>query len=322
MTGGVCHCEEAAPTKQSGSAGLLLFARNDMNLSVRIPHHPPREPSLERGFNMRRFISIVAGFLFAFALGIPLLAREMYYHPPDRDKYVSLEVVGDERGTLSVLWPERYGRWDSHNFQGTLEASRGERYRLRLTNCTDSRIGLVIAVDGRNIISGDRSYQRPSESMYVLNPRQTGVFNGWRSGMSRENRFYFTSETDSYAGSWGDTSRLGFIEVSVFMERPRPEPIHPIFEKDQARSRSDNAPGASVQKSEESSPGTGYGEEIYSRVRETDFDPESFPAERISLKYEWPSAFHTQNDHRYHAPSPRYAPDEDDSGFAPPPPRR
>ena len=39
MTDGVCHCEEAAPTKQSGSAGLLRFARNDMNLSVRIPHH-------------------------------------------------------------------------------------------------------------------------------------------------------------------------------------------------------------------------------------------------------------------------------------------
>jgi len=39
MTDGVCHCEEAAPTKQSGSAGLLRFARSDMNLSVRIPHH-------------------------------------------------------------------------------------------------------------------------------------------------------------------------------------------------------------------------------------------------------------------------------------------
>jgi len=27
MTDGVCHCEKAAPTKQSGSAGLLRFAR-------------------------------------------------------------------------------------------------------------------------------------------------------------------------------------------------------------------------------------------------------------------------------------------------------
>jgi len=40
MTDGVCHCEEAAPTKQSGSAELLRFARNGMNLSLRIPHHP------------------------------------------------------------------------------------------------------------------------------------------------------------------------------------------------------------------------------------------------------------------------------------------
>jgi len=40
MTDGVCHCQEAAPRKQSGSAGLLRFARNDMSLSVRIPHHP------------------------------------------------------------------------------------------------------------------------------------------------------------------------------------------------------------------------------------------------------------------------------------------
>lgn len=282
---------------------------------------------------MRRVLLLTCGLACSFLLAIPLLARE-YYLPPSTDRYVEMEVVGDERGTLSASWFDRGGRWDSHNFQGTVEARRGERYRLRLFNCTDRRIGLVIAVDGRNIISGDRSYLRPSESMYVLNPRQTGVFNGWRSGRDRENRFYFTDESDSYSGRWGDTSRLGYIEVAVFLERPRPQPpYHPFLEKDRAESQ---APSAESKRKSESAarqgtlsdeylgrsrPGTGYGEGIYSHVHETDFDAESFSAERITVRYEWPEIYHHHGPGGYRVPSPRYLP-EDDSGFAPRPPGR
>src|SRR5271157_1214014 len=44
--------------------------------------------------------------------------------------------------------------------QGTyyyLEAFKDEKYSLKVTNRSGSRIGVIIAVDGRNIITGEKS---------------------------------------------------------------------------------------------------------------------------------------------------------------------
>ncbi len=273
---------------------------------------------------MRRlaFVGIVCCLV---GLAVPLVGREFRVdtccEPASR---VEVEVVGDERGTLPLFWPERGGRWDSGFLQGTVEARPGERYRLRIRNRTGGRIGLVVAVDGRNIISGVRSYLRPSESMYVLNPGQTGVFHGWRTGLSRENRFYFTSAADSYAGAWGDTSRLGTIEVAAFQERVRfrrlePSPCPPCFDKAKGKvapSVAQESRAGCVMPERDSRPGTGFGEEVFSRVQEIEFETESFPVERQVIRYEWPGS------RRRYEPPPRYLPEDDRSGFTPPPPRR
>jgi hypothetical protein len=269
-----------------------------------------------------RQVALLAVVCSLLGLAAPLVARE--FRPDGGGEPTSrleVEVIGDERGTLPLFWPDRGSRWSEGYWQGTVEARAGERYRLRIRNRTGGRIGLVIAVDGRNIISGDRSCLRSSESMYVLNPGQTAVFHGWRSGLSRENRFYFTTAEDSYAGAWGDTSRLGTIEVAAFQERARfrrltPLPSPPWY--DEARGKV--APAAPQRSRAEglacerdSRPGTGYGEEVYSRVQEIEFDAEPFPFERQLIRYEWPSG------RRRYEPAPRYLPEDDRSGFAPPP---
>ncbi|NLI78344.1 MAG: hypothetical protein GX442_18145 [Candidatus Riflebacteria bacterium] len=264
---------------------------------------------------------LVLGLVLLVA-AVPLLARDDWREPGCIPAgHVSLEVVGDERGTLPLWWPDRGGRWDDHYLQGTVEARQGERYRLRVANRTGGRIGLVIAVDGRNIISGERSFLRPSESMYVLNPHRSGTFSGWRSGLHSENRFYFTTARDSYSGAWGDTSRLGTIEVAVFQERYRSRRYEPpMYDQDAAKAAAPSAAGESnleCRPARDAGPGTGYGEEIHSRVYETEFDPEAFPSERQVIRYVWPGALRVDPE-----PPLRYTPEDDSSGFAPPPPRR
>ena len=81
------------------------------------------------------------------------------------------------RWRWSTWWPTypQYpldGRQGSSVFKAYVEAVRDQKYSVRIRNRGNQRIGVVIAVDGRNIISGDRSNLRPDERMYVLGPHQ------------------------------------------------------------------------------------------------------------------------------------------------------
>src|SRR5204863_2911720 len=80
-----------------------------------------------------------------------------------------------------------------------LLAEKGARYQVRVRNTTGERLGLVIAVDGRNIINGARSELARSEPMYVLAPYGTQDYAGWRANLDAINEFYFTDWSDSYA---------------------------------------------------------------------------------------------------------------------------
>jgi hypothetical protein len=108
------------------------------------------------------------------------------------------------------------------------EAVKGDHYRIQVRNRLDRRVGLVIAVDGRNIISGDKSWLRYNERMYILEPYGSGEFTGWRTAQDRINRFYFTDLPDSYAAAFGDESAMGVIAVAAYPEQRRYEPPVPI----------------------------------------------------------------------------------------------
>lgn len=167
-----------------------------------------------------------------------------------------------------------------------VEAARGERYSIRVSNRSNRRIGVVIAVDGRNIISGMRSYLRNTEPMYLIDPWETQTFEGWRTGMARTNRFFFTDASSSYAQKvFADGSAMGTIAVAAFYEK-QVTPVTPPFRrhKGEADDRS-LSEGSSSKRSEQA--GTGFGETTYSPAYEVPFEPESREAARVVLKYEW-----------------------------------
>ncbi len=196
-------------------------------------------------------------------------------------------------------------------YRAYVEAQPGMHYAIRVRNLTGERVGVVIAVDGRNIISGQRSRLRPNERMYILEPYGQYTYRGWRTGQNRVNRFYFTDAGGSYAAAWGDYSAMGVIALAVYHERRRPEARRPH--------------GPQIQRTPE--PGTGFGQTERSPSRQVAFNPEPHASGRWLVKYEWRDSLcqrgvincrpvHT------HQPGNRFWPDDDRGGYAPRPPRQ
>src|SRR4030043_1342653 len=100
------------------------------------------------------------------------------------------------------------------------EAVKGKRYSIQVANKSNRRIGIVIAVDGRNIIDGKKSDLKRNERMYIIGPYETNTFEGWRTGMDRTNRFTFTEQSNSYAEKvFADASAMGTIVLAVYGEK-------------------------------------------------------------------------------------------------------
>lgn len=229
---------------------------------------------------------------------------------------VSIEVIADRYGNLPVYPADAKA---SHTYRAYVEAVQGMHYAVRVRNNTNLRVGVVIAVDGRNILSGDQSFLNRNERMYVLEPYGSGLYEGWRTAKNQVNRFYFTEAPDSYAGAWGDYSAMGVIAVAVFPEK---RPLEPLYER---REHKDSMKRTDPMMPMTPQPGTGFGEGKYSPSVRVEFDPEDFPAEKHFLKYEWRETLCRKGiiDCRPpHNPYPHNRFWDDRSDYAPYPPHR
>ena len=230
------------------------------------------------------------------------------------------------------------------------EAIKGDHYRIEVKNRLNRRVGLVIAVDGRNIITGEKSWLKNHERMYILEPYGSGGFSGWRTGQDRVNRFYFTAVPDSYAAAFGDESAMGVIAVAVYPEVKHYEPPPRTFfqtpsyppaqecEDGVAAGRAESKAGASAApapaarsmkkeaaraESTLEGAGTGYGHKEYSPVQVVEFEPEKRAVAKIYIKYEWRATLCKLGVVRCELPL-RRPPNRlwDNDGYAPPPPGR
>ncbi len=155
---------------------------------------------------------VILVFMFLFILGLGRAEGKRY------PAALAVEVVSDERGMLTRYPADFHTRNTRRSY---VVARDEERYSIRVRNNSNHRIGLVIAVDGRNILSGKKSYLKSREKMYILEPYGVGTYSGWRTNRNRVHRFYFTGMSDSYAAAWGDTTAMGVIAVAAFKDRDR-----------------------------------------------------------------------------------------------------
>ena len=200
---------------------------------------------------------------------------------------VDVRVVSDEG--VEFARHKTYPRVTQEANYFYVEAVKGSRYSIQVTNRSGRRIGTVIAVDGRNIINGKKSDLKRDERMYIIGPYETNTFEGWRTAMDRTNRFYFTEPSDSYAEKvFADGSAMGTIAVAVYSEKV-PE-VPPCSQKS---SRLNEAPAGAAapahrpEQKKDKEAGTGFGETTYSPAQRVQFEPEHAPVDKVVLKYEW-----------------------------------
>lgn len=100
------------------------------------------------------------------------------------------------------------------------EAFAGRNYAVVLRNNSARRIGVLLTVDGLNVVNGEITRLSAGEPMYVLDPWETATIRGWRTSMNEVRRFVFVDEKRSYAERTGQAnSDMGWIRVLAFREQ-------------------------------------------------------------------------------------------------------
>jgi hypothetical protein len=239
---------------------------------------------------------------------------------------VVVDIVGADGRTFHEIPLNMDGSPRDGVLRSYLQAEKGARYAVRVRNTGGERIGLVIAVDGRNIINGRKSELRRDEPMYVLDAWDTRSYAGWRASLDAINEFYFTDWRDSYAEAFGDRSARGVIAVAVYREVAPPPPVHLRGEHE---NREDASPAASAAPADgvreksarrADSAGTGHGDRRIDRAIEVNFVAQERAERRHFIKYEWRETLCRKQVVDCGEPNRFW--DESVLGFAPAPPRR
>jgi hypothetical protein len=126
------------------------------------------------------------------------------------------------------------------------QAYAGRNYSLVLRNNSAERVGVLISVDGLNVVSGSKSGLRGTEPMYVLGPYESATIDGWRTSLNDIRRFVFVDEARSYASRTGQANGdMGWIRVLAFREQQAFwQPRGKVVGGRQNEFRGDNAPRA------------------------------------------------------------------------------
>ncbi len=234
--------------------------------------------------------------LMALILTVMILSAAGPVYSGSRDRWgaeVNIDVVSDRaRSFLSIPYQD-FWNGETHIFKKYLEAKKEENYRIFIRNQTPERIGVVIAVDGRNIISGKKSTLHFSESMYILNGYEHGQYDGWRTASDTIHQFFFTDLDDSYAmRTFGDSSAMGVIAVAIYREKERPTILrrHPMLDGAPGEPSAESAARSKSEGFRDESAGTGFGDERYSPAIKVVFEPERTPIQKTLIKYEWREA--------------------------------
>jgi hypothetical protein len=203
---------------------------------------------------------------------------------------VSVEIIS-ENGNMFRSFPAS-DSWkkESRLIKKYLEAKKGENYGIVIRNNSPERLGVVVAVDGRNIITGSRSDLGNNETMYIVNAYEQMRYDGWRTTANEVRQFYFTTPADSYSvRTFADSSAMGVIAVAIYREKERPQPRFDMGRNEAAPAAPsvDSATRGMKKATTGEDAGTGFGDPRYSPVKRVEFEPDGFPIQKTLVKYEW-----------------------------------
>lgn len=102
------------------------------------------------------------------------------------------------------------GRW-------FVVGGRGRRYSIAVRNESDTRMEVVLSVDGLDVLDGRAASFR--KRGYIIEPGGRLNVEGFRQSLDAVAAFRFGSVSESYANrKYGDTRNVGVIGIAVFNE--------------------------------------------------------------------------------------------------------
>jgi hypothetical protein len=132
-----------------------------------------------------------------------------------------------------------------------VQGNLNQRYIIRVTNPTPSRVEAVVSVDGLDVVDGESGDL--AKRGYIVPAYGEVRIEGFRTSLADVATFRFSSVDGSYAGRKGKASNVGVIAVAIFEEkapppdvqiiqpdvtvRPRPRPYYRYDEDDSVASR-------------------------------------------------------------------------------------
>jgi hypothetical protein len=241
------------------------------------------------------------------SMAMPTAARATASESRMHGQLVDVRVLVDGRTASLFAKPFTWGSQKRY-----FEAFQDGRYAVELRNLTNRRIGVLMSVDGLNVVTGERSDLLPTESMYVLDPFESATIRGWRTSLDDVRQFVFVDEQRSYAERTGQANGdMGWIRVVTFEEQrplawgrnftgyrdgasaaPPPSTAPEAgreARKDMAAPHAEGQAGDEMTRnpSNQSFPGTGWGEQREDHVNRVDFRAASAPTDQLVLRYEY-----------------------------------
>lgn len=235
-----------------------------------------------RSFSLGLLLSLLASSAWAARSG------EARWHAQAADvlpgRHISVALIDRSSGQPLPLYA-----WRGQRFAPGIE---GEAYAVRLTNHSQRRVLVVLAVDGVNVITGRNAAALATDGGYVLEAGQTTDIAGWRKSSRSVAQFYFTDPGDSYAGRTGRAGQVGVIGAAVFTERsfiPAPPPVYSGRDAQNGAAAPKAASGARSAESAQRQIGTGHGQREWAPVTQTDFIAATrAPSEVLRIDYDTP----------------------------------
>lgn len=167
----------------------------------------------------------------------------------------------------------------------------GSAYQIRVTNRSGGRIEAVVAIDGRDVVTGQPVDPRRHRG-YIVAPWGSAAIDGFRSSTASVAAFRFTTIPRSYAWRTGTSWGIGTVRVWIFEESaPRPVPVLPWGAPGAApRSSRGGSLDGMASEAAPSAPrdmGTEYGEQVWSPVSYTGFARSSGHARAVlGIRYQ------------------------------------
>jgi hypothetical protein len=228
--------DEGAPAAEPGAAPSTPMAQGERSATITgdVPRQreevDPNRPGLGTEWGETRSSRISSAPFTRADPQTPFAMASLFYNDADgaramanvsgfRTSSQGSVDIGNGIATLSLKDTDT-GRFLSGFEAGSKDyvvGSEGQRYTIVIENHVDSRLELVVSVDGLDVLDGKpASFAKRG---YLIDPRGTVEIDGFRTSMDEVAAFKFGSVRNSYAEQkHGDSRNVGVIGVALFNE--------------------------------------------------------------------------------------------------------